>query len=509
MYYRNRSRFPGPKRIEYIGRLVLSAELSLSQMLWPMKRALEKVSDNQVSFTEKEWPIRFSDQVDGDKETGFAKEATNSALPYVWKTYDRFSTLWLVFSLFRSVFHELYLQLLEVINFTPLASHCLDMAKIVIYRPGDRFLTSMLAFVVLGWRLYQRFYNSYSLTIVHQLLEDERRISKFITRYFKSSGEEVNRKIGIGSKQIPAYDRTLRELMCYKNFNGLNENESETIWRLRPNRTLEARKNLIVWIVRFAHVKAVLFFLTAMVPFVLWLLAHILPDIHYVQSYPDCDPELEKLYNENGLALLSFKASPHRLISLVLDLLQAFVLWFDAFSAIFTTNNICFTLEKDLVIYWKEIEKKISLSLELARTLHEKYCTDSYCQYEIDYHNGLFPRQLESSDQLVDTRNWQSQNKKGRSKYCLEYNQLFDQSLTNRKYEANYSASIHLNVPMMGYSASGLKEIEPTIKRQEESDIEMIIGDDSYLGGSSFLTSAKILRPVSYTHLTLPTNREV
>jgi len=167
-----------------------------------MGKALKEASDNRISFSAEQWPIQFSDQTHRNKEKEFASEATNSALPYVWTNYERFSSLWLFFLLVRSVFYEIYLQILDLINFTSLPSHCLDVSKLAIYRQGQRSVTLIAGLSLLGWRLYQRLFNRYGLTVVHHLLEDEKKISEFIGRYFENPGRKSVRKIDIGSNKL-------------------------------------------------------------------------------------------------------------------------------------------------------------------------------------------------------------------------------------------------------------------------------------------------------------------
>jgi len=462
-------------------------------MLCPVRRALEKASDNRISLTAKEWPIQLTDQVDGNKE-GYAGNGISSALPYIWTTYDRFSTFWLAFSLLRSVFHELYLQLLELINFTSLPSHCLDVAKFVVYPPGDRFFTIMISFTVLAWRLYQRLYNTYSLTMLHHLLEDEKRISEFVSKYFRSSSQEAVGTRGIGSNKLPVYDRFLRDLMCYKDLNGLNESESEKIWKLRPNRTLEARRKLIVRNVGITFVEAVFFVPAIMIPCMVYFFSQPFSDYFYVQTYPNCDPELGKLYSENKLALFSITAKPHRLFSLVLDFVQVFVIWFDTCTAIFATDHICFSLEKDLLIYWKEVQRKILINLEMARTMHHQHCTDPYCQSKIDHDDGFVSRnQLESSEQLAYARNRESR----RSRCSIGCNECFAHSSSGKHKANHHGNTTHSYVPIVRHTASMRDKIDPTKHRQSRCNLEIKIHEDdndSNSGGSNFFTSAKMLK---------------
>jgi len=386
----------GRKRIEYFGRLLLSAQLSASQMIWPMGKALKEASDNRISFSAEQWPIQFSDETHENKEKEFASEATNSPLPYAGTTYERLSFPLLIFLLLRSAFHEVYLQLLKVINFTSLPSHCLNVATIVVYRPGDRILTMMIASIILGWHLYQRLFNTYGLTMAHHLLEDENRISEFIGRYFENPGRKSVGSKGIGSSELPVHDRFLRDLMCYRNPNEIARDGDEEIWRVRPNRTLEAREKLSFTIVKSTCIAGILFVVIFMIPMGIWFFFPIFSDYEYVISYPNCDPELDKLFHENKLPWISVTPHLHRLISMVIDMAVVFVFWFSPWALIFACNHMSFLFECDLLAYWRAVDRKMAAILEVARKMQDNDCTDCGCQSKILQYQELVTRQRPS-----------------------------------------------------------------------------------------------------------------
>ena len=432
------------KRTEHIGKALLNCQLVVSHLLWPIRNGLEKAPDNQLSFTRK-WTSRLRDRIERGNGGESDGAKTCPLVLNTWRKFERFCTLWLTFLLLRSVFYELYLILLEWINFTSLPSHCLDVSKIIIYRPGDRLFTIMIGFIILGWRCYQRLYNSYSLTMIHHLLEDENRISEFIDRYFEFSKHESVRTMSIVSNKLPAHDKLLRNSLCYRGINEDASSGNEKNWRLRPNRTLEARKNFIFIVVKSTCIAGVSFVAIIMIPIGLWFYSPIFSDYEYVISYPNCDKELDELFHENKLPWISVTAHPHRLISLVFDLTATFVCWFTSWTMIFSATHLSFLLEYDLLAYWKEVDKKIVMNLDIAQKMHDNYVFDYDCQPKV-FHYSRSPGSQKVN--LIHPSFRQAQNHNHELAYAHSTpRRCFRRPQSAGKYGNNFHADIPDNVP--------------------------------------------------------------
>jgi len=306
--------------------------------------------------------------------------AVMEKLPLFLTQHERFSTFWMSCSLFRSLFQELFIEILHLINFTSLPSHCLNVARINIYAPADGVFTILMAFSHLIWRQYQHKYRSYNLTLVFHLLEDDEKIADFIHRYLECSVDGTGLEIGIESDDLPAHDKFLRDIMCYKEFDTIGrplDQGATNIWRLRPNRTYEARRKIIRIVFESTLIASILFLTLIVLPVGVAVMLPIFSDYDYVLKYPNCDPELDELFRQEKLAPFSVANHPHRLIALVLDLVETLVYWFDTFLAILTSNHLAYLFGKDLQIYWKEVHRKIGNNLHMARMLHDSFRDDS------------------------------------------------------------------------------------------------------------------------------------
>lgn len=277
----------------------------------------------------------------------------------IFTAYYVTSTITHFFSFFHSIalimIYESYWDLkLELNCYIPgrLSLHK-DAVKLV---PYFQLISNALHMI---WRYLNVHYeSSYRLDGVIFLLSNEDSYRQQLGREIDVDRSTKSNSIARGSSR-----NYLRDVLYLKI--KFNENHSQSF--LRPNRTVEAREKLVKIVdtimIRCLVIAALLCCLVYPI-----ILAMILLDSGYIENYPTCSPELEKLKAEGRLGPYSMTFWPpnHRLICLLFDAFINLFTYVDDLVALIFPASLSLILTADLMIYWNHIDSKLnSLLLEL------------------------------------------------------------------------------------------------------------------------------------------------
>lgn len=190
-------RWMNPSGREDVIKVVLCIYMFVSRMFWKIGENYERICNKLEAIRGKAVrPSRRQAEDEGDERRRHLPPDSNDQpeafpkLPLALQFYGRFLTCWMVYSLTRSCFANIYLFLLDKINFTSFPGHCLLLGKFVLNIEGERFAATLFCGLHLTWRFTQYITNRpYHLTFIFFLLHDRRQASRFEERFFSRTGE--------------------------------------------------------------------------------------------------------------------------------------------------------------------------------------------------------------------------------------------------------------------------------------------------------------------------------
>jgi hypothetical protein len=269
-------------------------------------------------------------------------------------TYFRvFTTVWMIYVVVRYNLSEQIDALLKRIIHLKMPIRCYLAGSYIITR---EFMNDITAAILSGghliWRAFHLYHAPYVLNVVNfmQLNDDE--LTMFYNCLDSSQCLELSIKEG---GQLCRRQRFLLDLMCYK----ITKTTGIT-YRLRHNRSMSSRRQLCLAMSSYTLFSLAAFVSIASV-FVSAFTFMIITDPRYVSVYRGCDPELDKLYDENKLHWWSVTPTMHRMYAATLDGFENIALWVEGGLVLFFVPCLVASVNHDLLLCWTRIEKKIEL----------------------------------------------------------------------------------------------------------------------------------------------------
>lgn len=332
------------------------------------------------SASEKEYRTQFESIEPDNKYQGFRLPRH----PWVFRVYNYLSNVivcWVFFKYFVPApfaqVGKLFYSTFIGDNLQVLASHCYVFGRFVIYeRISEESFGCLLASFHLSWRLTEWLLDrSGLLNVVVFLLQPEVDIRRFLHRLNSSTAygrrntlvvSSITGKItsvsihstlyvSNSSTHLTDHDLFLCHILCYKvNYPGL------VVYRLRPNRTLEAHRRLVRWF-SSATLWATLGFGLLALPITSYLIFIVhFNRLRYQNSYPNCNVQLSNPFQQQtDSSLWSTSLGSHHLASLAFDWLETSILWVDSGLALIYLLTFVYFLNRDLLIYWGHLDCKI------------------------------------------------------------------------------------------------------------------------------------------------------
>lgn len=330
------------------------------------------------------------------------------------KVRDFVSTSWMAYACIRVLLGERLHQAGKWLlgGFTNLPGHCLFPGRVVLHPTIDQFMPLCMGAYHLGWRTWQRFASRrYMMSLLAFLLQSEHDLDKFYklmeakrhSIYIASTSQQPTRSPSLsarsfqmqpvleytdfdrslappsppplldssqidGARMVGVHEHFLRHLMCYE-----VQKDRRILFKLRPNRTLEARRKLAGWLTRCIIVSMFSYSLLATL-FGPAIFLVGLSDFRYAQIYPGCCPKLDHLVAQKQLHFWSFTLTGHRLYALVCDQLENFCLWVDTGVEVAFVVLLTYLMHYDVLLYWKHLHTRLESVLERVR--HEQHLVE-------------------------------------------------------------------------------------------------------------------------------------
>lgn len=345
-----------------------------------------------------------------EEERCYARTGLTSQFP-LWKLYEFISNSTFVYILFKAILPSKAIGLLLPGNRT-LKKDCILPGYFVVYHPLHEHFAVSLSLFHLVWRIYQwKAQRKFKLSFFMFMIQSDKEIEKVLNvngrEYSKSiewdtsdcffeqdddnddddgdyyycyhhseddggeggEGEEEEDELARISKEekltsynnsaFKCYDDFLKYIMYYP-----VKYDTRIIYKLRPNRTKEARSELIRETIKFYKVSFIIFGILFWIIFPIALYV-TLSDLCYVENYPGCWDFLENLHKQGKLDYLTWHLAGPKLYSGTVDGFVNFVTWIDSGVAVVFVIPIAYLLNYDILLYWRHLQAK------LENVLHE------------------------------------------------------------------------------------------------------------------------------------------
>lgn len=340
--------------------------------------------------TERECRTQYESIQQDDKYQGYKLPR----YPRLFRLYDVASTIilgwvflkYLVPSPFAQVGKLFYSTFVS--DYPIMASHCYVFGRFVIHHtvPEESF-GCLVAFLHLTWRLAQRMLDKPRLlNVLLFLLQPEVDIRCFLDKLNSSGaceqkitplsgkltapGSTSSRPYGANRlTHLTDRDLFLCHILCHKiTYPGL------ILYKLRPNRTLEARRKLAQWLSSTTLMATLTFGLLAVIIGAYFASAVLFNQYRYLSAYPDCDLQLTVLFRQGNLTAWSTRLSSHKLATLTFDVFETSILLIDSGLALMYLQLFDIYLNWDLLLYWTHLDKKIRRLLVHSTQMHHQIC---------------------------------------------------------------------------------------------------------------------------------------
>lgn len=321
--------------------------------------------------------------------------------PKVWKIfrlYQKFTTVYMMYVVIKYMLPGVFTKPVELIG-PKLPPHCYILGRFMLHLDWtNKSTATILSLYHLLWRVCQYcFSRPYSMDAVSFMMLTDHDVHKFY-RLFQMHSYLINnnstqdkratgfmdaksseslhldadcqQEWAVNEYPLSKQEHFMRQVMCYKSSLG-----KKVVYKLRQNRTIQARKMLATLIAKTTVVCSSFFFIVTIIV-TTWTAISLLPDDSYIAVYPNCDPSLEELNNQGKLGKFSITLSVHRLSTMVLDAIENFVIWTESGYTTFTLAMVN-VLNYDLILCWRNLNAKIEKALLRVRVqfylAHNKY----------------------------------------------------------------------------------------------------------------------------------------
>lgn len=347
------------------------------------------------------------------------------------RIYNTLSTIWMCYACIRFFFSRQLYALAEWLlgDLVGLPGHCMVAGNLVLIL--DPTLDPLGSFVFatfhLVWRSYQRFGgHTYMMSLfVFQMqsesdldkfykIMDENKHSAYLTssnvfaqtswrrKYWSESselgatspivpkssaefddgrdilstpmpslspkqdyGRGARMMVGARGDEVGVHEHFMRNILCYQ-----VQQDNRVVYKLRPNRTREAKPLLSRLVSRLSLVSLCSYLMLAL-PVAIIITILILSDHHYIHTYPGCSPALESLRAQNKLSLWSVTLTGHHIFTALCDGLENLFIWVDSGTAITFVAMIMHMMNSDILLYWRHLHVRLESVLERVRSQSE------------------------------------------------------------------------------------------------------------------------------------------
>lgn len=259
-----------------------------------------------------------------------------------------------------------------------LRPECLVFGRFFLHyeQPIEVFGFEFVCFHV-GWRLGQlALERSHPLDLVLFVMQPRDRIERFIKKLHGGGGGGV---VGGGGGQqsctttfyrsLSQYERFLAGVMCFRVTYGRDYcsalERPRVLYRLRPNRTLQAHGRLVQRLADMT-IRALYIMSALTIIFTLYIACSILfNQWRYLNVYPGCDPHLERLRSEGRLERWSVAqfGRRHFVATLLFDGLENGVIWVHSGLVFVSCLLFALYLNADLLAQWHSLRHRLQALL--------------------------------------------------------------------------------------------------------------------------------------------------
>lgn len=357
-----------------------------------------------------------------------ADQKTNEVPDWDWQHFPKplpgsgtitcITTCWMAYALVRTLFQVPLYKVVSLVSkpYLNMPGNCVLLGRLLAHPKMDDTFIMGLCLFHLVWRTLQRFARRYfKLTMLYFMFFSERDLERFHRlleqddskrapeyswprdlaewnlvwpleaefqlngahlagrhrddrprRRFSSDQDSklVSRMRTVPNRQPAAIGRVeqlLRFSMCYQVHYG-----NQLYFRLRPNRTRQARQMLIDQAATSFAIATIIFALL-FVFYSVYLFLMNMSDWRYVSVYPGCTERLDRLYSQGKLSSYSISLGRHRLVALLVDVVENAFVWIDCALSIVFVPTFAYLLNYDLLLYWHSLNAKLERALERTR----------------------------------------------------------------------------------------------------------------------------------------------
>lgn len=318
-------------------------------------------------------------------------------LPKQWPLSDWFrlaSSISMTYVCFKTAVPGLSEGLISLLPISRPA-HCYLLGRFVIQAEVSRVSGLLLSLYHVGWRCIQNYASQSGIfiSVIYFLLLDNRDIERYYRLQKEQNGIErqslKTKRLGRMSEAQIGYrqrdwdrgrtsslsdrrERFMHDVMSFRVDYG-----SRTLYKLRPNRTPEARNDLLRMMVVLTVIALTVFALLGLIMSVLINL-HLLKLETYLFNYPNCSPEVEQLNDRGDINPWSLRfMTTHQIVALLADFQENFFIWTECGLVAVFDIALTMLLNYDLHLYWRHLDRNIEETLRVVLLANEQpnYCS--------------------------------------------------------------------------------------------------------------------------------------
>jgi hypothetical protein len=280
-----------------------------------------------------------------------------SILPPGWlywliSNYRRFTISYVCYVLVRELLGTQIESILRRIGVElKLPIRCYLLGRYILDGRVDDLATVLMAWSLIIWVAIEKLTKPYNMSVAYFLFLDERDLGAI----YSMLGPDNSMVLTLDqARDLSAQDQLVLDTMFYR-----QRQQTCVVYRLRSNRTREAHQELRRFLAKMTL--STVMVNGTLLTIILGLIAYVAAtDEHYLQKYPDCNPELQQLKAKAGrLAANSITLTGHHSLAFMGDLLENLIYWVEGClmcTYVPVVANFCV---RDLLIQWRHIDRRI------------------------------------------------------------------------------------------------------------------------------------------------------
>jgi hypothetical protein len=347
-----------------------------------------------------------------------------AGLPKVNKYLSLFrsaSTICMCYVMIKALIPNSVTRILDIVNLD-LPAHCYLIGRFVFQPEVERIAGFLFVSYHLGWRFVQLYLANpiYTSGIYFMLLEDED-VDRYIN-FFHKPERNHNECHRSHSQHVTSSGRPTASVSYYEHSKRQKQSRA-TIWnphdqfmhevmsfkidygttieyKLRPSRTIEARRKLRNFLVNStAAAISVFVFLATILTY--FIFKHLLHVETYLKSYEGCSPELARLVDAKRTSSeWSMKfITLHQYIALVADIEENVFIWTESGVVAVFDLSLTMLLIYDLHLYWTHLDRRTDELLTIVKLDYEQ------AHWPADQATRQRPKSMMSYDQSSSQQN--------------------------------------------------------------------------------------------------------